>query len=111
MTRETGATSATAPSPNGAAPAQARVQAAGPLYFSADDVAAMLQVSRSTVFRWAKQDPTMPVLAIGGVVRFPRERLLVWLRTRERGSVARPRAGHPGGHTGDAGGPAATGGA
>ena len=86
----------------GAGPTPAEVRAAGPqpIYWTADDVAGTVQVSRSTVFRWAKSDPTMPVLAIGGVLRFPRERLLVWLRTRERGSIARPRPanGHLNGH-------------
>jgi hypothetical protein len=68
----------------------------------------MLQISRASVFRMAKRERTMPCLAIGGVVRFPKDRLLVWLRTREQGATARPRAprptrngldGHVDGHT------------
>jgi len=82
-----------------------------PIYLRAEDVAELLQVSRSTVFRLAKSDRTMPALRLGGVIRFPRERLLLWLRQREQGAVARPRMlrglprageppdGHPDGHT------------
>jgi len=93
-----------------------------PLYLRAEDVAELLQVSKSHVFRLAKHDKTMPVLVLGGVVRFPRERLLVWLRTRERGAVARPRVvrtvagardgadGHADGHTAAGGGAAESGG-
>ena len=35
-------------------------------------------------------DPTFPMLKIGGTVRFPRERVLRWLREREQG-FGRPR--------------------
>jgi len=48
----------------------------------------MLQVSDKSVYRWLKDDPSMPALKIGGTVRFPRERLERWLRDREQG---RPR--------------------
>jgi excisionase family DNA binding protein len=75
-----------------------------PLYLTAEAVATLVSVSKATVDRWAKEHPTMPVLKIGEVVRFPKDRLLVWLRTREQGATARPRAprtldGHPTGHT------------
>jgi predicted DNA-binding transcriptional regulator AlpA len=79
-----------------------------PIYLKAEDVAALLQISRASVFRMARRDRTMPCLAIAGIVRFPRERLLLWLRQREQGAVARPRAsktapearnGHQDGHT------------
>ena len=78
-----------------------------PLYLTAEDVAELLQVSKSTVFRMARRDRTMPALMLGGVVRFPRERLLLWLRQREQGTVPRPRSiragvsqvGHVDGHT------------
>ncbi len=62
------------------------------LYLNAAQVAELLQVSRATVFRLAASDPTFPALRLGGVIRFPRERLLTWLRTREQGAPARPRA-------------------
>jgi excisionase family DNA binding protein len=83
-----------------------------PMYLTARDVAQLLQVAPSTIFRWVKRDRTVPALVLGGVVRFPRERLLVWLRQREQGGVARPRVsrrrlgpedgagGHADGHTG-----------
>ncbi len=54
-------------------------------YLTPAEVAAELQISDKTVYRWAAQDATMPVLRIGGVVRFPRERFMAWLRDREHG--------------------------
>ncbi len=62
-------------------------------YFTADQVSALLQVSEKSVYRWAKQDPSMPMLRIGATVRFPKDRLLAWLRAREQGQ-ARPRTPH-----------------
>ena len=57
---------------------------------TAAQVARWLQVSEKSVYRWATLDPTMPALRIGGVLRFPRERLERWVRSREQGSgVAR----------------------
>jgi excisionase family DNA binding protein len=56
-----------------------------PTYLTAADVADGLRVSEKSVYRWAASDPTMPALRIGGVVRFPRERLERWLRDREQG--------------------------
>jgi hypothetical protein len=41
-------------------------------YLTARQLAAWLQVSEKTVYRWAQQDPSMSVLRIAGVVRFPR---------------------------------------
>ena len=61
-----------------------------PDYLTPEQVKAMLQVSVKSILRWAKQDPSMPMLKIGGTVRFPRTRLLVWLRAREQGA-GRPR--------------------
>jgi excisionase family DNA binding protein len=63
-------------------------KAAAPAYLTPNQVGAMLQVSDKSVYRWLKDDPTMPALKIGGTVRFPRERLERWLRDREQG---RPR--------------------
>jgi len=62
-----------------------------PAYLTARDVAAMLQLSAKSVFRLAAADATMPQLRLGGSVRFPRERLLRWLRAREGGPVAPAR--------------------
>jgi excisionase family DNA binding protein len=61
------------------------VAPAEPAYLTPDEFAKMVQVSEKTVYRWAANDPTMPTLRIGGVVRFPRVRLLAWLRAREQG--------------------------
>ena len=59
-------------------------------YLTAAQIAELLQVSAKSVYRWATVDPTFPRLKIGGTVRFPRERLLRWLRNREQG-LGRPR--------------------
>jgi len=70
-----------------------------PDYMTAVEVARLLQVSAKSIYRWAAQDATMPVLRIGGVVRFPRERLLRWLRNHEQGfgrAHRSPRRAEPG---------------
>ena len=54
-------------------------------YLTAAQVAELLQVSEKTVYRWANTDSTLPMLKVGGTVRFPRERLLKWLQDREQG--------------------------
>ncbi len=64
-------------------------------YLTAEQVAQMLQVSEKSVYRWALADPTMPALRIGGTVRFPRERLLRWLREREQGRPTRGQVHAP----------------
>jgi excisionase family DNA binding protein len=69
----------------------ADARAALPAYLTAAQVAAMLQLSAKSVFRLAAADATMPQLRLGGSVRFPRERLLRWLRAREGGPVAPAR--------------------
>jgi len=56
-----------------------------PLYFTAEDVAALLKLSAKSIYRLAKDDPTLPCLKLGGSIRFPRDRLLKWLRDREQG--------------------------
>ena len=61
-------------------------------YLTAAQVGRLLQVSEKSIYRWAQADPSMPVLRIGGTVRFPRERLERWLREREQG---RPRMRRP----------------
>ena len=57
-------------------------------YLTPGQAAAMLQVCEKTLARWAKADPTLPVLKILGTTRYPRERLLRWLRDREQGRQA-----------------------
>ncbi len=54
-------------------------------YVTFDEVAELLQVSKKTLCRWATKDPSLPVLRIGGTLRFPRERFSRWLRAREQG--------------------------
>jgi len=65
-----------------------------PLYFTASELAALVQVDDKTVYRWAQQEPSMPVLRIKGVVRFPRDRVLRWLAAHEQGQC-RPRRTKP----------------
>jgi excisionase family DNA binding protein len=66
---------------------------AGVAYLTADQVGELLQASPKSVYRWAKTDHSMPMLRIGATVRFPRERLLAWLRSREQGQ-GKPRTRH-----------------
>jgi predicted DNA-binding transcriptional regulator AlpA len=58
-------------------------------YLTADQVGTLLQLSAKSVYRLAADDPTFPRLKLGtgrnASVRFPRERLLRWLRDREQG--------------------------
>jgi len=66
----------------------------GPTYLLPEEVADLLRVSPKTVERWSRQDPTMPVLRLGGkggAVRFPKDRLLRWLEQRTQGPT-RPRS-------------------
>jgi len=73
-----------------AKPACNLIEAGGPMYLTAAELAHQLHVDDKTVYRWAQQEPSMPVLRIKGVVRFPRERVLRWLADHEQGQ-ARPR--------------------
>jgi excisionase family DNA binding protein len=59
-----------------------------PLYFTAAQLAALLQVDTTTVYRWASLEPSMPVLRVGGVVRFPREAVLRWLAEQQQGQAS-----------------------
>jgi predicted DNA-binding transcriptional regulator AlpA len=59
---------------------------AEPEYWTAGDVAAFFNASDKTIYRIAKNDPTFPMVKIGGLVRFPRERVIAWFRQREQGS-------------------------
>jgi excisionase family DNA binding protein len=54
-----------------------------PIYLTARQVADLVRVAEKTVLRWSLQDASMPVLRRGRVVRFRRERLLVWLERQE----------------------------
>ena len=54
-------------------------------YLTAEQLAELLQVSPKSIFRWATEDPSMPCLRLGRAVRFPKARILAWLRGREQG--------------------------
>ena len=60
-------------------------------YLTAQDVASLLRVDDKTILRWSLEDATMPVLKRGRLVRFPKARLLAWLRAKERPTA---RAAH-----------------
>jgi len=67
-----------------------------PSYLTPEEVANLLRVKSTTVLRLAQADGTMPCVKLGHrTIRFPRERLLTWLRSREQGAPARPRAKQP----------------
>jgi excisionase family DNA binding protein len=59
-------------------------------YFTAEQLATYLQIDKSSVYRMAQQEPSMPTLRLRGLVRFPRERVLRWLAEHEQGQ-AKPR--------------------
>ena len=67
-------------------------ESVSPDYLTAAQLADLLQVSTNTIWRWAKSEPSMPVLRIGDVVRFPRERIERWLRAQEQGAARPQRA-------------------
>jgi hypothetical protein len=62
-----------------------------PVYLTPEEVAGMLRFdSVKSVYRLAKNEPTLPVLRTGAGknahILFPRERLLKWLPDREQGA-------------------------
>src|SRR5262245_37829220 len=69
------------------------IERAEPMYLTAGELARQIQVDDKTVYRWAQEEPSMPVLRIRGVVRFPRERVLRWLTDHEQ-RQARRRGPH-----------------
>jgi excisionase family DNA binding protein len=75
-----------------ASTARGQVETGEPIYFTAAELAHQLQVDDKTVYRWAQTEPSMPVLRIRGVVRFPRERVLQWLADHEQGQSRRRRS-------------------
>jgi excisionase family DNA binding protein len=70
-------------------------------YLTLRDLAGVLKVSVATVSRLASHDTTMPALRLGRTLRFPRTRVLAWLRAREQGR-GRPRLAVVKGPTDDA---------
>ena len=70
-------------------PVRDEIKTGEPIYLTASELAHQLHVDDKTVYRWAQQEPSMPVLRIKGVVRFPRERVLRWLADHEQGQARR----------------------
>jgi len=66
-------------------------EVAAPVYLTPTEVAQLLRVSVKSVCRWVREDSSMPVLKIGGTLRFRRERLERWLRDREQGPATTRR--------------------
>ncbi len=61
-------------------------------YLLPEEVMALLRCKCvKTVYKLAKQDASMPVLRLGGLVRFPRVALLRWLEERSQGHPIRSR--------------------
>jgi excisionase family DNA binding protein len=58
------------------------------IYDTAADIGKIVKLSNKTIYRMAKDDPSFPVLRIGGSIRFPRERVLKWFKQREQGSAS-----------------------
>jgi excisionase family DNA binding protein len=61
------------------------------VYFTAEQVAALLQCSPKTIYRLAKLDATLPAIRVGGLLRFPRLKLEQWLAARTQGTGRRRR--------------------
>ena len=59
------------------------------IYFKAEDIGKIVNLSIKTVYRMAQQDPTFPSVRVGGSIRFPRDRVLRWFRDREQGRRGR----------------------
>jgi len=66
-----------------------------PEYLTADQVGGMLQLSAKSIYRLAKADPTFPQIKLMGSLRFPRERLMRWLRAREGHEIRACTTGGP----------------
>ena len=64
--------------------------AATAAYMTAAEVMELLSISRASVYRLADR-PDVPCLRLGGVLRFPRDRFLAFLRDAEQGSRQKPR--------------------
>lgn len=71
------------------ATARDQIKTGEPMYWTPAQVAELLAVSVKTVSRWALEDPSMPVLRRGRVVRFERGRLIAWLQRQEPRSSTR----------------------
>ena len=54
-------------------------------YLTPAEFAGMMKVSPPTIYRWASEDPSLPAIRYAKTLRFPRTRLLKWLRDREQG--------------------------
>lgn len=55
------------------------------VYLTADEVAALLRCSSKHIYRLVREDPTLPALWLGNVLRFRRVALMRWLESREQG--------------------------
>jgi excisionase family DNA binding protein len=63
-----------------------------PEFLTARDLAELLKVSEKSIARWASQDASMPAIRLGRMVRFERQAVLDWLRSRTQGRRKRAAA-------------------
>jgi excisionase family DNA binding protein len=67
-----------------------------PDYWIASEVSELLRLSEKSIYRIMRADATFPFVKVGrGSVRFPRERLLKWLRDNEQGRGAQRHVPRP----------------
>lgn len=55
------------------------------IYDRAADIGKLVKLSSKTIYKLAVAEPTFLSIRIGGSVRFPRQRVIEWLRAREVG--------------------------
>lgn len=57
-------------------------------YLTIEDVAEMLQVTRSTIYNFKKKG--LPFIKIGKTVRFDQEEVIDWIKTNNESEVNNP---------------------
>ena len=83
------------PAMPGGGPVSLEPLAPEPVYWTAKGFAAVVRASEKTVYRWMREDPSLPALRIRGLVRFPRARVLRWLQVHEQGPGRARRTRNP----------------
>jgi excisionase family DNA binding protein len=62
-----------------------QIKTGEPMFLTVADLAELLQVSEKSIARWAAQDASMPAVRLGKLLRFERQAVLDWLRSRTQG--------------------------
>jgi excisionase family DNA binding protein len=68
-------------------------EAAEPIYITVAEAARLASVSERTLYRWASQDSSIPLLRVEGTVRIHKARWLRWLEDHVQGSRRRLSSG------------------